>query len=371
MKTVAFLIANIGDYHAPRLVRLHDDIAARRGSLHVFEARAASRFYLHGVSRAKSLVAGLDVHRADGGRAAWRAIQFLLSLRPDAVVVLGYTDTLSLIGLSFALLARRKIIFLSDSKADDQPRSQWTEKIKGLVLKGFDGALVAGAKHAAYFRHLGFSGPMETGYDVVDNSYFRETALQGVPNQQFQGRDLPEKYVLCVGRLVQRKRIDRALMAFSMSGLASLGYTFVLVGDGANGATIERAVEDLGLRGAYLHFTSIPNSDMPLIYAGALSLLLTSEYDQWGLCVNEAMACGVPAVVTERCGVADEIVVTGETGFVIRQNDLEGAARFLRELATDPANREALGASCVAMMENWGLPRFSQGILRLLGVGQA
>ena len=103
---------------------------------------------------------------------------------------------------------------------------------------------------------------------------------------------------------------------------------------------------------------------MPAVYGGASALILASEYDQWGLCVNEAMSCGVPAFVTPRCGVANEIV-TEETGVIFTPETLEVAGLKLRRCALDPLWRASLSNSCLKKMTTCNVEDFAQAVMRL------
>jgi glycosyltransferase involved in cell wall biosynthesis len=109
---------------------------------------------------------------------------------------------------------------------------------------------------------------------------------------------------------------------------------------------------------------------MPAFYAGASAIILGSEYDQWGLCVNEAMACGVPAIVSVRCGVAHEIV-NWSTGIVFDGDDIGPAVTGLKRIAADKEYAGLLGRSCVSEMQKWDLDRFSGAAIRLMSDTQA
>ncbi|MDI4238202.1 glycosyltransferase [Bradyrhizobium sp. Arg237L] len=270
--------------------------------------------------------------------------------------------------LLFARVNGVPIFFMSDSKADDQRRSSWSERIKSGLLRLFDGALVAGSRHRVYFRSLGVMRPIEIGYDVVDNEFFRAQAVKlqrRVPLLLRRGI-LPERYVICVSRLVNRKRVDVALHVYAASGAQQLGVHFMLIGAGPEETMISETAKQLGIEDMICHLRDVPNSIMPIFYRRAEALLLTSEYDQWGLCVNEAMALGIPCIVTSRCGVAGEIVEHGKSGFVFPPGNVEVGAGFLRQLLTDRALREAMSQSAMRMIDQWGLPRFAGGIATLV-----
>jgi glycosyltransferase involved in cell wall biosynthesis len=54
--------------------------------------------------------------------------------------------------------------------------------------------------------------------------------------------------------------------------------------------------------------------------------------DSWGLVVNEAAACGVPAVVSDHVGCAPDLIVSGETGFIFKRDSVDELAKCMFEL---------------------------------------
>jgi glycosyltransferase involved in cell wall biosynthesis len=87
--------------------------------------------------------------------------------------------------------------------------------------------------------------------------------------------------------------------------------------------------------------------------------------------VNEAFACGVPAVVSEACGAAGDLVWDGETGFVIGVGDVEALAGCLRKLASGPEVVRKMGARARERISEWGpgqnAEAFARACLELAG----
>lgn len=375
MTRVCFVLNNVGDYHAARLRHCSNVLARRGASLVAIQASERSAFYHHKQMRFKELMEGVEHHSLSqhgeqwSFKALWKALS---EIRPTHVFTVGYSDKLSLASLAYAKVNRAQAFFLADSKADDQPRSLVREKIKSHVIARFDGALVAGEKHRSYFRGLGLQGPIETGYDVIDNAFFRERGLRIASKATLLRRlgSLPDRYVICVSRLVARKRIDLVLRLFAESGAPAMGVGLVLVGSGPNEESIVELIRTMGLTKMVYHFRDVKNSMMPLFYSQAEALILASDYDQWGLCVNEAMALAVPCIVTERCGVAGEIVIDELTGFVFRAGTIQTPAQNLHRLLRDDGLRSRMSAEAFKMIALWNLDRFSGAVVRLVANGE-
>jgi glycosyltransferase involved in cell wall biosynthesis len=98
-------------------------------------------------------------------------------------------------------------------------------------------------------------------------------------------------------------------------------------------------------RGLPVVFAGFMNQrQMARAYAAANALALASDHGEtWGLVVNEAMACGLPAFVSNQVGCAEDLILPGETGEVYACGDPSGLAEKLA-LYTDGERLRRMGA---------------------------
>ena len=116
-----------------------------------------------------------------------------------------------------------------------------------------------------------------------------------------------------------------------------------MVGEGPMRAEIEAEIQRTGAPVRLLGFFN--QSEMPEAYALADVLVLPSETETWGLVVNEALACGLPAVVSSGVGCAPDLVEPGATGETYPMGDVDALAVAMERalhLARDPATAHAL-----------------------------
>jgi len=106
----------------------------------------------------------------------------------------------------------------------------------------------------------------------------------------------------------------------------------VLVGDGPLREQLKARAEKPDLKGR-VEFVGFKNQkELPAYLAEADCLVLPSDgTETWGLIVNEAMACGKPAIVSEACGCAPDLIEEGETGYSFKLGDTRALAGRLRE----------------------------------------
>ena len=85
--------------------------------------------------------------------------------------------------------------------------------------------------------------------------------------------------------------------------------------------------------GVAVRFEGFKNqSELPRYYAAADVLVLPSESETWGLVVNEAMASGLPAIVSKAVGCSPDLIQEGVTGYTYPVGDAAALAQRIEEL---------------------------------------
>ena len=144
---------------------------------------------------------------------------------------------------------------------------------------------------------------------------------------------LPARFVLYVGRLNARKNVGRLIESMAQIEDRSVG--LVLAGR-AEGATENYAVvaarSGLGHRAAFLG--SVPDEDLPALYASAAAVAYLSEHEGFGLPPLEAMAVGVPVVAAPAQAVRE---VCGDVPFYASPSDEDEITRTLNDVLARPS----------------------------------
>jgi glycosyltransferase involved in cell wall biosynthesis len=146
-----------------------------------------------------------------------------------------------------------------------------------------------------------------------------------------------------VGRIMPEKDLDTWLRAAAVVGQRYPEAQFVLVGEGRDASTLtqlQQLATDLGI-GTRVHFPGYRSSLLP-VYAAFDLFILTSRREGLPNSILEAMALGVPVVTTDVAGTK-ELVVHGQTGFVLPQGDVQGIAQAMLTLLDDTQLRQSMG----------------------------
>lgn len=139
-----------------------------------------------------------------------------------------------------------------------------------------------------------------------------------------------------------QKRVEDYLRAAAPMTLTHPDTHYLVVGRGAREYTrsLQQLATALGL-GGKVHFLG-NRIDMPALLARIELLVSTSTVETFGRTLIEAMAAGVPVIAT-RSGGPEEIVVDGETGFLVKVGDVASISARMRELLDDRELAAALG----------------------------
>lgn len=142
------------------------------------------------------------------------------------------------------------------------------------------------------------------------------------------------RYLLSVGTLEPRKRLEQLITAFSALPEA-LRSQFPLVLIGSSGWLNDR-IQPLMERGRaqgwlrYLGF--VPQQDLPALYAGARAFAMVSIYEGFGLPILEAMASGVPVLTSDRSSLPE---VANGAALLVNPNDVAAIQVQLGRLLED------------------------------------
>lgn len=149
-----------------------------------------------------------------------------------------------------------------------------------------------------------------------------------------------EGRIIAVGRLVTQKRFDRLIEAFSMIADAHQMWHIDIFGDGELHKAMNEQIKSLGLvNRVVLHpFTS----DIMIEYMRSQFLVLSSDYEGFGLVITEAMACGIPVVSTDCPFGPSDIIENGKTG-LLAQMDAGDLAEKIEWMIKNEERRVEMG----------------------------
>ncbi|HEX4413388.1 MAG TPA: glycosyltransferase [Lacipirellulaceae bacterium] len=370
---ITVLFDNLGPYHLARLTA-----AAERCELTAIELHAKSRDYLWRRDDSNTAFARRTVFGDSAGEADSRAPVAMLTeaiqkSAPQVMAIPGWSGWHAFAALDWCIANKVPAVVMSESTAHDEPRKPWKEWIKRKYVGLCSAALVGGTSHEQYLLQLGMrADKIFFGYDTVDNRHFGEKGapIRAAESEWRQRLALPSRYFLASSRFIAKKNLATLLTSYAeyraalaAESTAHRPWDLVLLGDGELRESLLALREQLGLA-ACVHFPGFQQYDvLPAYYSLASAFVHASMVEPWGLVVNEAMASGLPVLVSNRCGCAPSLVQDGENGHTFDPADTVAITNCLLEMTRlSSAARDTMGRRSREIVDEYAPESFAAGL---------
>jgi 1,2-diacylglycerol 3-alpha-glucosyltransferase len=388
MRTILLVWGNWGPYHYARLEGFRR-VAEPRG----FSVEGLQLFSRSGTYDWEAPPKNIQVHRLDIGdnetrfhpaRMARHALPLLMRMRPAVTFVPSYWHW-SLFINAASRMAGSRVVMMNESHAGTEKARGMKRRLKREIVRRFDAAFVGGSPHRRHFAQLGLpESRIFTGYDAVDNQRFAAAAAlaRKHPGATRQRLRLPNRYFLSLGRMVDKKNLAVLVEAYARwaASASQPRQHLVFVGSGDDEPGLRHACLSLGLpvvdqtrdgdgppwnpAAPAVHFYGHRSiEENPSFYGLADAFILPSRVEEWGLVVNEAMACGLPIIVSRSAGCAEDLVRHGDNGFIIDPSNPRELAARLADLADHDHQREVMGRRSAERIQGWDLDNFGRNAL--------
>lgn len=256
--------------------------------------------------------------------------------QPTILNITGYFDWAQVLLMFYARAKGVKVVLSSESSSMDNSRSAIKENIKKFIVSRANAFFCFGKTSADYLLSLGVkpSKIAVRNAAVIDEDLIRENydrARSEMPSHKSTEADT-RKFIY-VGRLAPEKNLEMLIRAYGAVHKTAKdeSWKLLIVGDGPLRENLETQVADSGQTDNIIFAGGFPWHQVPGWLAKSDVLILPSKSEPWGLVVNEAMVCGMPVIVSENCGCAEDLVKNDVNGFTFdpeEQLQLESALRF-------------------------------------------
>jgi glycosyltransferase involved in cell wall biosynthesis len=240
-----------------------------------------------------------------------------------------------------------------DKRRWKTPLKRW---IWPRLFRLADMVLVPSSGSASLMRSLGI--PAErialTPY-TVDNDWwlYQANCTDRVITRADWGISPDAFVVLFCAKLQPWKRPQDLLKAFAKANCP--GAFLVFAGDGPLRSELVALADALAITDHVRFLGFINQSKLPGVYRAADLFVLPSEYEAFGVVVNEAMLCGCPAVVSDHVGARFDLIQPDETGFVFPVGNIERLTEILRQAHEDRPKLRRIGEAARNRMIAWSL----------------
>lgn len=368
MPTLAIVASHPIQYYAPLYRQL-----ARNGNL-------ALKVFYGGFPDARAQGAGFDIpfqwdvdllagyEHASGEPGARELFAGMADGRWTAVLLHGWHDAFSRRALWRAVRTGTPLLVRGDSHLHaPRPllRRLAREAACRAILPRFARCLAVGTWNAEFYRHFGVPAErIVLSPHCVDNAFFQREAERHRPDRAALRRAWElsgeARVVLFAGKMIPEKRAHDLLAALAACRRRGTTVHGLFVGDGPLRAMLEGLARRLGVAATFTGFLN--QGEIARAYVAADCLALPSGSETWGLVVNEALACGLPCLVSDRAGCAVDMILPGVNGEIHSCGDVEGLAGALERLTRHPSNLPLGGAQWRGVLENHSCERAASGM---------
>ena len=273
------------------------------------------------------------------------------------------------------------IVFRGDSTSIDDYRKSVISKfiryrLLSWVYKNVDFVLSPGSASDLYFKKSGLSdSQIIRAKHAVNNCFFSSFSIQDESIlDDFKKRlFIKESEVVFVfaGKFIAKKNPLFLIDAFAQLSIELNNIRLVLVGDGILKTEIQKKIKRLNPsianRVEILPFQD--QNQMKVIYRLADVFILPSKgpEETWGLCVNEALASGIPVLVSTKCGCANDLVVEGVNGYTF---DSENKADLINKMKilSDYPHRKILASQTIQSIQYFSFNSFKKAIDHIIDI---
>jgi len=171
---------------------------------------------------------------------------------------------------------------------------------------------------------------------------------------------------LFCAKLQPWKRPQDLLRAFAKAGVSNA--YLIYAGEGPMRPELESEAKSLGIAERVRFLGFVNQSGLPDVYRSSDLIVLPSEYEPFGVVINEAMLSGCAAIVSDRVGARIDLVREGENGFVFPCGNVDTLAALLGQSLGDSRRLQQLGEAARRRMDTWTPEQNVAGFVRAIEI---
>lgn len=288
-------------------------------------------------------------------------IPYIIKSKPDKIIVAGFSIATIKIFLLSHVLTFGYVIWTGAVIKKGRFDSKLQVLQRRVLIKKAQSFIAYGSKAKEYLESLGAKpGKIAIGINTVDTKFF--TAETEKIRKALEPNPMP--VLSYVGYLNKRKNVAQLIdLAKELS--IHLKFKLIIAGDGEEKSELEDRVVNEGLAD-FIEFKGfVQKEKLPEIYAQTDIFLFQTNFDIWGLVLNEAMAAGCCCLASTHAGATQDLIQEGLNGFAVNFDETKNIASLIYELVKDPSRRNKIaqnGASFIR--EKASLEKAATGFIK-------
>ncbi|MBI4398851.1 MAG: glycosyltransferase family 4 protein [Candidatus Omnitrophica bacterium] len=290
--------------------------------------------------------------------------RLLKKLNPDLMICGGYHHPSYVMAGMFAVRHRKKFVLWCESHEKSvRIRSRLANFYRKVIFRKSSAFIVPGKCSARFIqKYTGDTKPIYVAPNAVDNDFFYQRAAvhREKKSELKRMRNFPRHLILYVGRLLSSKGLGTLLAAYQQLSRPDTG--LLIVGEGPEEKHYKEYCAQHHISNVYFEGHK-QQRDLPYYYGLSDLFVMPSLRDEWGLVTNEAMASGLPVIVSGEIGAAADLVEEGANGYAVAGGDTEALRLRIANLLDDEALRKRMGERSLEIIKNYHPQKCAEGFI--------
>ena len=278
-------------------------------------------------------------------------------LQPDVVIGPSIVFYAGALGIAWARQNKKRFVMFDDARPAQFKRNVVVQTVKDLITAQVDALWLPSKSYEAdYAKFENNSTLFFYGFSSIDNRLF-SPAGPAIPGN---------KIIVCVARLVPVKNLDNLLRAWQVVELQHTGYKLRIIGNGPEDAKLKQLQDELQLS-TVAFVDSVNNEELPAQLNQADAFILPSLSETWGLVVNEAMAAGLPVLLSRNVNAANDLLKEGLNGYTFDPYDIaEIANAILKYIKLGDEAKQQMSGNSLALINGMSYENMGVKLLEAL-----
>lgn len=285
-------------------------------------------------------------------------IKKLKSKKYDFVIINGYSNLCMLAAIVFCIARKIPFSIEIDTQLNipSNPIKKFVKKVYLEFIFKYAYGFPGGTRQKELFRYYGMDeGKINIMPMTVDTKWFSDKnkiLKEDKENIKNRLKINNEIIMLFIGRLVKVKNLELLLDAFKEIDNKDNKNALVIVGDGEKDDKLKTKCKSESISNVYFE-GSKQVEEVVEYYAIADVFILPSYKEPWGLVINEALACGLPVIVSDSVGAVDDLIKHAENGFIFKNNNLEQLIKYIKIILSDENVRKDMSEKSKNIISTW------------------
>jgi glycosyltransferase involved in cell wall biosynthesis len=343
----ALRLTFVTDIMTPYMAPVFEALARRCELLVLLGARTGSRAMAWSLAEpgfATRVIGGPAISRRVDAADIYphpRVLAALARVSPDVVISGGFSFP-SLYAAVYCRVSGSRLLVQSDGTSRSEAGIGRGQRLTRSVLaRAAHGAVGNSTAAVERLAELGFTPVFEAPHSTDIHRFLEVGGARAAPTHGLLR-------VVTVGRLLAAKGIDLLMRSVARARADGAAVALTIVGEGNDEPRLRALAAELGLTDIRWRGFLAPAA-LPEALAQADVFAFPTLGDTFGIVLLEAAAAGLPLIASPLAGATSDLVVEGETGFVVDPRDTVAAARVLAQLAADPERRLQMGRAACAL----------------------